>query len=181
MKLTVIPSQYWGYEYETSHKHNSWTYGSKDSYLRNTRRHKVSSPVSCCWSSSAQSWPYFCSSRTYTCFEMGPSLPREEGSDYYWSLFFYQGVNPSLSLCKTLKERVNKWEWQTVVSLTNSVSKIWSKLFQRFRLRNVWTDGQTRSILTAFISNILCKQHNTNHINCSCAMQFSSAYVSKLT
>jgi hypothetical protein len=31
-------------------------------------------------------WPYFCSFRTFTCFEMGPRL--EEGSDYYRSLPF---------------------------------------------------------------------------------------------
>jgi hypothetical protein len=29
-------------------------------------------------------WPYFSSFQTFTCFEMGPRLQREEGSDYYW-------------------------------------------------------------------------------------------------
>jgi hypothetical protein len=31
-------------------------------------------------------WPYFFSFQTFTCFEMGPPVCREEGSDYYWSL-----------------------------------------------------------------------------------------------
>jgi hypothetical protein len=38
-------------------------------------------------------WPYFCPFEAFACFEMGPPLCREEGSDYYWSLPFYWGVN----------------------------------------------------------------------------------------
>jgi hypothetical protein len=37
--------------------------------------------------------------KTFTCFEMGPPLRREEGSDYYWSLPFT--VGPSAYLLTT--------------------------------------------------------------------------------
>jgi hypothetical protein len=57
---------------------------------------------------------------------MGPPLRREEGSHYYRSLPFYWRVTLlalSLSLAHSL-----------------TLSQIWSKLFQRFRLWNTWTD-----------------------------------------
>jgi hypothetical protein len=33
----------------------------------------------------------FVFSKPFTCFEMGPPLQREEGSEYYWSLPLYWG------------------------------------------------------------------------------------------
>jgi hypothetical protein len=57
--------------------------------------------VNCCWPSPAQSILVsgtvatddyvFVLSKTFTCFEMGPPLRREEGSDWYWSLPLYWG------------------------------------------------------------------------------------------
>jgi hypothetical protein len=41
---------------------------------------------------SRDPWPYFCSFHIFTCFEKGPPLRREEGSDSYWSLSFYWAV-----------------------------------------------------------------------------------------
>jgi hypothetical protein len=41
-----------------------------------------------CFGSRWDPWPCFCS-KTCTCFEMGPPLRREEGSNYYWSLPLY--------------------------------------------------------------------------------------------
>jgi hypothetical protein len=53
------------------------------------------SRVNCCWSSPAESTLFSgpvgthgdisVLSNTFTCFEMGPPLRREEGSEYYWS------------------------------------------------------------------------------------------------
>jgi hypothetical protein len=42
----------------------------------------------------------FVLSKTFTCFEIGPPLQREEGSDYYWSLPLYWGW---------LEHAVNNW------------------------------------------------------------------------
>jgi hypothetical protein len=57
--------------------------------------------VNCYWSSPAQSvlvsgpvGPHdhiFVLCKTFTCFEMGPPLRREAGSDYYWSLPLHWG------------------------------------------------------------------------------------------
>jgi hypothetical protein len=58
--------------------------------------------VNCCWSSPAQ--PVFVSgsvvihdhifvlSKTSACFEMGPSLGREEGSDWSYNLYWYDYI-----------------------------------------------------------------------------------------
>jgi hypothetical protein len=37
-------------------------------------------------------WPYFCSFHVFICFELGPRLRREEGSDRYWSHPYHWGV-----------------------------------------------------------------------------------------
>jgi hypothetical protein len=56
------------------------------------------------------SWPYFCPFRTFTCFEMGPPLRREEGSDYYWGVTLLAlsnsvTVTQSLSTPQTLESK----------------------------------------------------------------------------
>jgi hypothetical protein len=51
--------------------------------------------LNCCWSSPAQLFlisrsvgthEYISLSKTFTCFEMGPPIRQEQGSEYYWSL-----------------------------------------------------------------------------------------------
>jgi hypothetical protein len=92
----------------------------------NIANHSSVTQVNCCSPSLAQlilvSGPVgtheyiFVLSKTSTCFEMGPPLRREEGSDYYWSLPFY-------------------WEWpkRAIHTLTDPLNKgkhnykIWGK------------------------------------------------------
>jgi hypothetical protein len=45
----------------------------------------------------------YVSSKTFTCFEMGPPVLRKERSDYYWPLLLNWGVTcGSLTLCGQL-------------------------------------------------------------------------------
>jgi hypothetical protein len=56
-------------------------------------------------------WAYFCSFQTITCFEMGPPLRREEGSDCNWSLLFYWRAT-LLALTLTHSTLI-RFEWLT--------------------------------------------------------------------
>jgi hypothetical protein len=52
-----------------------------------------------CFMTQSDSWPYCCSFQAFTCFEIGPPLRQEEGSDCYWVSPLYRTVTlPPLSL-----------------------------------------------------------------------------------
>jgi hypothetical protein len=74
--------------------------------------YRGSGRVNCCWSSPVRSVLVSASvrthdhilvlSKTFMCFEMGPPLRREEGSDYYWLLPLWRGGGHFLLLLPLL-------------------------------------------------------------------------------